>query len=159
MKKPTNDLDDPCGLLAPLPERDYNNIKVRVVMERAHPMVLPDGTKIKAFFHLFPDYHRPIGGLCNFEQHRECHALFYYAVTAREMYEAHVLGRAIEYEGDASITPMFRRHFEHVGNLYEVLTDIMSHHWHCITLQSQLCKIPILPDEERYRFNRACVIN
>jgi hypothetical protein len=62
------------------------------------------------------------------------------------------------YEGELSSYTDFHNLFIGVTTAYQVDPVETAKHWPCITLQCQLLQIPMVPDEERYRFNRTPVI-
>ena len=104
---------------------------------------------------IFGQYQTPFGYLT---RDRACHALMYYALTARRVYERVVLDRQIVYEGHDDATSNFRQQFTSIAMLYDVETVEMAKHWQAVDMQFDTLELPQLPDEERYRFNRPEVI-
>ena len=98
----------------------------------------------------FSTYEVPIGFLA---KDRACHALFRYYLSARQMYEDHILD-PIVYEGDVSQVVNFRQLFVSTATAYGVAPERMIQFWVNVDLQCDLLGIPRMPDEERYRFNR-----
>lgn len=100
---------------------------------------------------VFQDYVAPKGFLVN---DIACHALFYYALTARGAYERWILEWTLQYEGNETTVPNFRNMFENIATMYGVNPERMSKHWSSVDMQMIALNLPQLPDEERYRFNR-----
>lgn len=104
---------------------------------------------------IFGDYQPPNGFLT---RDRACHALMYYALTARRTYEEVVLDTQIVYEGHDDMQANFRQMFTSIAMLYDVTTQEMTKHWSAVNMQFDALNLPQLPDEERYRFNRPEII-
>ena len=104
---------------------------------------------------LYPDFEKPTGWLCNRHLNRECHALFYYSITARYAWEKCVRGDAIIYEGAPDPQVNFETLIKSIAFLYNVKLTEMVQHWPCVSMLHHDLKIPILPDEERFRFTNA----
>lgn len=83
----------------------------------------------------------------------EEHALFYYYVHARKVYEDHVLNEPIVYEGDKDPEYNFRQLFESVAGLYDCNPDGMSRAWDVVDKQAIALGLPLLPMEYQYRFD------
>ena len=103
---------------------------------------------------LYPNYEKPIGFLCNRDLHRPCHALFYYATIGRATYERFI-SEVQAYEGDLDSSYNFETLIKSVAFLYDVSLEDMVAHWPCVSMQFHILELPMLPDEERYRFYRA----
>lgn len=108
----------------------------------------------------FVHYIKPEGFLCDVAA---CHACFYYAMTARLGYEENELGFGTQYEGDGYENVLwnrsnFRQQWETIGMMYGTAEADMVRHWQCVDMQFLAMGFAGLPDEERYRFNRAAVI-
>ena len=108
----------------------------------------------------FVDYIRPAGFLCD---EPVCHAVFYYAMTARLGYEENELGFGVQYEGDGYEHVLwnhsnFRQQWETISLMYGALEADMVRHWPCVDFQFHAMGFEALPDEERYRFNRRSAI-
>ncbi len=100
---------------------------------------------------LFLGYMQPNGYL---DQHRESHGLFYYNLIARNAYEKHI-SDSLKVEGELEVSPNFRNIFKSVATLYGVQPEAMAKCWDMVDAQCRILKIPALPNEERYRFDRA----
>lgn len=85
-----------------------------------------------------------------------CHGCFYYAITARNAYELVVKGYDRQYDDDNILwnRAKFRQMFESCAFMYGSSPEAMAKHWDCIGMQFAGLELPMLPDEERYRFNR-----
>lgn len=125
-------------------------------MEIKTERVMPDGTTVYVVVPRFVGYRPPIGTI---ENELACDALMYYALCGRHLYEEHVQGRALEYEDSPSVTVQFRELFTHVAWLYNVSPDQMVKHWHCVQMQFTILRLPMLPDEARYRFNDRLIVH
>lgn len=104
---------------------------------------------------LFPGYMRPNGYLL---PDRPCHGLFYYYLSAQRVYEQNVEVKRIVYEGDPDPIVVFRNLFTSISALYGVSGEMMSKYWECVDAQCDLMGFPLLPDEEKYRFNSPIIL-
>lgn len=105
----------------------------------------------------FIRYIKPLGFLTD---DLACHALMYYALTARNTYEQITLGRQIQYEGDPEPEPPnYKEMFVNIAGMYGVPPEAMAQFWPNIDMQFVALNIPQLPKEERFRFNKPLVIN
>lgn len=83
----------------------------------------------------------------------EEHALFYYYVHARRIYEDNILNSPIVYEGDKDPEWNFRQLFESVAGMYDCNPDSMSRAWDVVDKQAIALGLPLLPFEYQYRFD------
>lgn len=84
----------------------------------------------------------------------ECHACFYYAMTARRNYEQYVLGFEVQLEEiDYTSKTDFKHCFDTIILLYGAQPEKVISHWSCVDRQMKELGISLLPDEEKYRFN------
>lgn len=97
---------------------------------------------------LFPNYMLPHGGLT---QDRESHALFFYFLHARKMYEECNLETRLVYEGDKDPAADFYALFKSVAIRYNVNPEKMAKFWPHVDYTCQLHSMPKLPDERRFR--------
>lgn len=105
---------------------------------------------------LFPGYIVPNGFL---DRNRESHALWFYYLHARGTWENNVQNNPWVYEGDLDPGFNFRQLFNSIALIYGVEHSAMAKCWPMIDLQCLALQLPTLPDEERYRFNRAIILN
>lgn len=80
-------------------------------------------------------------------------ALFYYYLLARKAYEEIILDPLV-LEGERDPEANFRQLFTSVAIAYGVKPEEMAKCWHNVDMQCHALDMPLLPDEERYRFNR-----
>lgn len=104
---------------------------------------------------LFTEYLIPNGHLTT---QPECHALFYYYLNARRTYEEKVKDSPIVYEDDPDPTYNFRQLFTSIATLYNVEPEQMANCWEDVDKQCLLLGLPLMPDEEKYRFNAKLII-
>lgn len=83
---------------------------------------------------------------------RDCHALFFYAIYARKLYEDKYLGREIQYEGEAEVPPDFPRKFKTAAMIYGADPERMIRFWPEVEAQFEAASIPQVP--EFLRFNK-----
>lgn len=105
---------------------------------------------------LFVGYIMPNGFL---DRSRESHALWFYYLHARRTWEEFVQHDPIVYEGELDPGFNFRQLFESTARMYGVRPESMAKCWGMIDMQCRALQLPKLPDEERYRFDRAIVLN
>ena len=98
---------------------------------------------------LFLGYMQPHGYL---DQHRESHALWYYYLTARNVYETHIEDIVV-LEGDVDPPYNFRQLFTSVARMYGVQPEGMGKCWLLVDKQCDLLGLPRMPEGERYRFD------
>lgn len=98
----------------------------------------------------FTQYNMPIGFLV---KDSACHALFRYYLMARQTYETHVLD-PIVYEGEKDPEYNFKQLFSSVAKMYGVEPEHMTKYWINVDMQCDLLGLPLMPDEEKYRFDR-----
>lgn len=110
-------------------------------------------------FHLmqpmYLKYMRPLGMLCQREV--GCHALFTYAMNARKAWE-YERSNLLAYEGDPDTAVNYLDLLKSTAFLYDVHINSLISHWSCVDAQLQLLRLPAIPNEERYRFNRPHVV-
>lgn len=105
---------------------------------------------------LFPDFITPYGML---NSDRASHALFYYYICAMKTYETNIANDPLVYEGHADPTQNFHQLFTSIATMYNVSPDQMANYWDLVDAQCDLMEFPRIPDEERYRHNRAIKIS
>lgn len=105
---------------------------------------------IKFTMPIFQQYLAPEGFLV---RDKACHALFYYYLIAHNTYETHIKD-VIVYEGDPDPQYNFKQMFSSAAACYGVQPEQMVQFWRNVDMQCDLLGLPILPDEERFRFNR-----
>lgn len=108
---------------------------------------------------VFAAFERPNGFLCNHKTHLECHACFYYALTARQAYEEIELGYEIQYEDALWNQTNYRQQLDSVSVLYGISPDEIVKHFNCVDMQFTTMGFTPLPDEERFRFNKTPKVN
>ncbi len=108
---------------------------------------LPKGTYLQA--PIFEMYIMPNGLLTPDPVE---HALFYYYVNARKVYEDFILNQPIIMEGDPDPEYNFRQLFTSTAALYGVKPEEMYKAWSVIDRQVLSLNLPLLPDEYQYRF-------
>lgn len=99
---------------------------------------------------VFPEYMTPNGYL---DASPETHALFFYYLNARRVYETYILDAPIVYEGDPDPEYNLEQLFNSTAMLYDVRPENMANAWIQVDKQCDLLKIPKLPNEVKYRFN------
>jgi hypothetical protein len=104
---------------------------------------------------IFPSLIAPHGFLTN---KRQTHALWYYYLSARQAYE-NIVVDPIVYEGEDDPSADFRQLIERIAIIYGVSVEEMVKCWDVVDMQCFALKLPKLPDEERYRFNRIGRVN
>lgn len=123
-------------------------------MQRNNSMPNRDAIQFEPI--LFPGYIAPNGFL---DRSRESHALWFYYIHARRTWEEFVEHAPIVYEGELDPGFDFRQLFISVARMYGVRPESMAQCWSMIDLQCRALQLPTLPNEERYRFDRAIVLN
>jgi hypothetical protein len=83
-----------------------------------------------------------------------CHALFRYYLAARQNFENEHKGGKLVYEGNLDPKYNYVQLFRSVAQWYGVTPERMTKFWSNIDMQCRLLQLPLMPDEERYRFNR-----
>ena len=138
------------GLILPPSLRPMLEQQVVVVVRQ--PSVFPNGKKYTAHLPIFLGYQVPHGFL---PPDPEAHALMMYNLMARSVWEREVQN-PIHYEGtnENYHGPDFRALLKHVSIWYSCRADAMVRYWPAIQKQCEASDIPMIPDEERYRFNR-----
>jgi len=109
--------------------------------------------RIQMQYQMFTEYEQPNGFLT---RDRACHALMYYALTARKAYEDIDLGYEIQYD-DPNVLwnrANYRQMFTSIAMLYDVEPEQMARFWDCIDMQFFALDLPTLPNEDQYRFNK-----
>ena len=122
---------------------------VTIVQQEAN---LPNGKKYYAQVPLFTGYQIPHGYL---SPEPEAHALFMYNLMARSVWEREVQN-PIVYEGSDTHYhgPDFRLMLERIACWYNTLPERMVRYWPAIIKQCEAKDVPMVPDEERYRFSK-----
>ena len=108
---------------------------------------LPKGTVIQV--PIFEQYIIPFGLLTPAPEE---HALFFYYVNAREIYEKHIKNTVIQMEDEADLEYSFEGMINSIAQLYGVKVDEMTKAWQVIDRQCDALNLPKLPDEYQYRF-------
>lgn len=103
---------------------------------------------------MYPQYNAPAGWLTNSP---ECHALWHYYLLARHAFETAVQDPMV-YEGELDSGVDFRQLFLSVATLYGVEPERMVRHWMNVDMQAWRLQLPKLPNEDKYRFNKAAEI-
>ena len=103
----------------------------------------------------FTAYLQPLGFLT---EDYATHALWNYYLCARRAYEIHELD-PLKLEGEWEVHPRYLQIFTSIARMYEVKPEEMAKCWDLIDAQCNSLKLPKLPNEERYRFNRIAVIH
>lgn len=103
-----------------------------------------------AFRHLAPP-----AGFIDADPH--AWACWYYYILARKRYEE--MCDNIVYEGELDLTGDFLGLFKGVAKLYGVAPEGMAKCWQMVDMQCYLQNLPLLPDEEKYRFNRVIIVS
>ncbi|HFD32068.1 MAG TPA: hypothetical protein ENJ28_05070 [Gammaproteobacteria bacterium] len=111
---------------------------------------IPQGTHIEA--PIFDMYIMPYGFLTPDPIE---HALFFYYVNARKVYEDFVLDTPIIMEDEADIEYDFRSMFISTAALYDVSPEAMTKAWSVIDRQALALNLPLLPNEYQYRFTES----
>lgn len=109
-----------------------------------------DGDKTFVFsIPVFAAYTEPLGAL---SADKACHALWYYYLSARHVWETHIAD-PIVLEGDKDPEYNFKQMFTSIATWYGVTPETMKNFWDRIDKQCDRLGLPKLPDEDRYRFN------
>ncbi len=108
---------------------------------------LPEGTYLQA--PIFDMYIMPHGFLTPDPIE---HALFYYYVNARKVYEDFILDTPIVMEGETDPEYNFRQLFTSTAGLYNVDPEDMTKAWSVIDRQCDALSLPKLPLDYQYRF-------
>lgn len=112
----------------------------------------PDKATGIAFVSIFfEDYLPPNGFL---DRDPACHALFYYNLIARKAYEE-TEKDVIVLEGEDDPQNNYKQQFTSVATMYGVSPERMIKFWSHVVLTCNLHKIPVVPDRDKYRFNRS----
>src|SRR5690606_18627548 len=103
----------------------------------------------------FHEYEMPNGFLV---RDKACHALFYYYLLGRKNYENEHqelgLGDQIVYEGELDPKYNYKQLFVTIANVYGVTPEQMIHHWPAVDLTCRAFNLPLMPEGDRYRFNK-----
>lgn len=102
---------------------------------------------------LFPELIIPNGFLSPI---RESMACWYYFVLARRNYE--VQQDAIFYEGHRDPDFNYRQLYTSIAKMYGVEPEAMAKCWGEVDKTAFALGLPLLPDEERYRFDRQHIV-
>lgn len=102
----------------------------------------------------FMGYIYPNGNLDSFP---ETHALWNYYLAARGTYERTVVDPLV-LEGQKDPVGNYRQLFESIATMYGVTPSQMAKCWQMIDNQCDYLRLPKLPNEERYRFDRIDII-
>ena len=90
----------------------------------------------------------------------EAHALWYYYVLARRQYEEIEIGYEVQYDlGQVSSGVNYKQLADTIAWMYGVKLYEMIRMWQYVDAQAKLLSLPLLPDTERYRFNKPYEIN
>lgn len=81
----------------------------------------------------------------------------YYAILARKNYEEHVLN-PIVYEGEKDPNVNFKELFKSIALMYSTTPEKMVKFWSNVDMQFTIMRLPKLPDEDKYRFDRTAGI-
>lgn len=113
---------------------------------------MADKDKLQLTFNMpsFNAYLVPVGFLI---EDRACHALWYYYLIARQTYETHIHD-PIVYEDDKDPEYNFKQLFTSVAKAYGVRPEVMCKFWKNVDFQCRTLELPLLPDEDKYRFNQ-----
>lgn len=103
----------------------------------------------------FTQYEIPHGGLP--VGNKAAHALFRYAVTARQTWERE--RTMIRYEHELEDKTDYRQLMSSIARMYGVEPEEMIKHWKAVDFTCTMHGIAKLPDEERFRFNRPIKVN
>lgn len=124
---------------------------IELTFNHRRTLKFPDGRTITVLMQapVFWQYVEPLGGL---SAEKACHALWFYYQNAREVYEREIID-PIQYEGDRDTDVNFRQLFEHSAELYNVEPHIMAKFWPQVDRNCEIYDIPIMPREDRYRFD------
>ena len=106
-------------------------------------------------YHVFNGYITPNGFLTN---DLATHALFRYYLSARYWWEKEQ-ENLLAYEGEVDSSVNYQQMFSSIARLYGVEPEYMAKFWHNVDMQCRALHIPLLPDEDRYRFNKPIVIS
>ncbi len=91
------------------------------------------------------------------ETTKECAALWYYALCARQTYEAHKDDFQLEGDIDTADMPVqtnYLQLFTSIATMYNVEPAAMAKCWPLVDAQFWISKIPKVPDEDKYRHNK-----
>ena len=122
-----------------------------VVQTIAVPSKLPNGTPYIAYLPIFIGYMEPDGFL---PPEPAAHALFLYNLTARRLWEQEI-DNPIHYEGtnEKYHGPDFMMLYKRIAQWYSCEPELMGRFWQEVSLQCEREGVPMVPNEERYRFN------
>lgn len=109
---------------------------------------IPEGQDIRP--PLFVGYMIPNGHLGTAPEE---HALFFYYVHARRVYEELIRDEPIVYEGDPDPQYNLRQLFESIAGMYDCKPEEMAKAWKPVDNQAIALGLPLLPFEYKYRFD------
>lgn len=98
----------------------------------------------------FNEYNVPNGWLQN---DPACHALWYYYLIARRVYEECILDPVV-YEGDKDPEYNFQQMFTSTAFAYGVAPERMIKFWSNVDMQCSTMQLPKMPEGDQYRFNK-----
>lgn len=115
---------------------------------------LPSGTQFNCI--IFEEYKIPFGFL---DSAPETHALFWYFLNARKVYDGYFQKMEVVLEGDVDPATNFRQLFESIAFQYGVEPENMAKCWDLVDAQARALNMPVMPFENRYRFQSIIVLN
>lgn len=134
-----------------MPQQIVNMVEDGTVVIVHCPSKLPSGREYTAHIPLFIGYQEPDGFLPPLP---EAHALFMYNLLAYDAYHRFTVNQ-IEYEdADPAHEPNYLSLLNQVCWWYMCEPEKVWKHWSSVQRQCEHINCPLLPDEERYRFNR-----
>jgi len=103
----------------------------------------------------FEEYVPPNGFLPPFIA---CHALWYYYLLALTTYQNHDVANNPEevlvLEGAVDPVANYRQLIKSIAAMYNVAPEEMVKFWSAVDMQARALQMPLLPDLEKFRFNR-----
>ena len=118
-------------------------------MSERRPLVefIPEGFQVEIT--IFEDFIHPRGALSH---QIEAHALMFYYLNARRIYEMYELNDPIVYEGQDDPRQNYTELFESIAALYGVNPNRMQNFWPMIDDQCRLMGFPTLPENPKFRY-------
>jgi hypothetical protein len=101
----------------------------------------------------FKEHTAPLGFLA---QDQSCQALFHYYLIARTNLEKQA--DPLVYEGERDPEYDYRSLFKSISVIHATTPEAMSKWWSNVDMECRMRQLPLIPDEERYRFNRVIEI-
>ena len=114
---------------------------------------LPKGQQIEVI--MFEAFVKPRGAL---DWQVEAHALMFYYLNARRIYEMYEVEEVIIYEGDDDPRTNYIQLFESIASLYGVDANKMTTFWPMIDEQCFIMGFPLLPKDQKYRYTGRIVL-